>query len=249
MNLNPKKATKPQEHRIKVALRDKPKPLKKPVPANKQVKPAPKAPPMPKGKQLKKLPKEQLQPKQSKIVKKTEPPKPKPIKKTSINTKLVKKEDTNRTKIIKNTSPLYSMLSTPDTKKEVKKKKNKASTRVSANIKEAYGDAFGTLSEGEKKYVIDNQEIMRRITQEQLNRLGPVNIPKSLRVNTGNIIEFYLHPNGDISELKVVSISGYEILDDTSLQTVEYSYHRYPLPRQKTLIRYKVGYYLAGRRR
>ena len=89
---------------------------------------------------------------------------------------------------------------------------------------------------------------MRRITQEQLNRLGPVNIPKSLRVNRDNIIEFYLHPNGDISDLKVISNSGYEILDDTSLQTVEYSYHRYPLPKQKTLIRYKVGYHLAGRR-
>ncbi len=63
-----------------------------------------------------------------------------------------------------------------------------------------------------------------------------------------NIIEFYLHPNGDISGLKIVDASGYEILDDTSLQTIEYSYHRYPLPKQKTLVRYKVGYYLGGRR-
>lgn len=248
MHLNPKTTPKLEEHRIKVALKEKPKPVKKPAPVNQPVKPIPKAPPMPKGKQLKELPKEQPKPKQSRVVKKTVPPKPEPVKKKTRSTQLVKKEDHNKTKIIKNTSPLYAMLSTPDTKKEVTKKKSKASTHVSSNIKEAYGDAFGTLSEGEKKYIIDNQEIMRRITQEQLNRLGPVNIPRNLHVNTGNIIEFYLHPNGDISGLRVVSISGYEILDDTSLQTIEYSYHRYPLPKQKTLIRYKVGYYLAQRR-
>ena len=117
---------------------------------------------------------------------------------------------------------------------------------VALDFKEAYGEAFGKLSAGEQQYIIDNQEIMRRITQEQLNRLAPVNIPRNLRINTMNIIEFYLHPNGDISGLKVISPSGQQILDDTSTQTVEYSYHRYPLPKQKTLVRYKVGYYLGG---
>ncbi len=132
--------------------------------------------------------------------------------------------------------------------KDVKVKHEQTGTHIGSDFQEAYGEAFGRLSEGEKQYIIDNQEIMRRITQEQLNRLGPVNIPRNLNVNTMNIIEFYLHPNGDISGLRIVDASGQQILDDTSLQTIEYSYHRYPLPKQKTLVRYKVGYYLGGRR-
>jgi periplasmic protein TonB len=145
-------------------------------------------------------------------------------------------------------SALYSKLSKKQVTKNVKVKHEQTGTHIGSDFQEAYGEAFGKLSEGEKQYIIDNQEIMRRITQEQLNRLGPVNIPRNLNVNTMNIIEFYLHPNGDISGLKIVDASGYEILDDTSLQTIEYSYHRYPLPKQKTLVRYKVGYYLGGRR-
>ena len=245
MHLNPKKTIKPEEHRIKVALKERPKPIKKLEAPKKAVKPIVKAPPMPKGRQLKKI-----EPKlsASKIEKTSTPPKTKPIKKSVVATKLVKKPDLNTTKKPFNNNPLYAMLSKPDERKAVKKKPSHSSTHISSNIKEAYGDKFGELSEGEKKYIIDNQEIMRRITQEQLNRLGPVNIPKNLHVDTGNIIEFYLHPSGDISGLKIISASGYEILDETSLQTVEYSYHRYPLPKQKTLVRYKVGYYLAKRR-
>ena len=143
---------------------------------------------------------------------------------------------------------MYALLSKKQkTKTEVKHKKQ-SGTHIGKDFQEAYGEAFGRLSEGEKKYIVDNQEVMRRITQEQLNRLAPVNIPRNLNINTSNIIEFYLLPNGDISGLKLITASGTEILDDTSLQTIEYSYHRYPLPKQKTLIRYKVGYYLGGRR-
>lgn len=258
MELKPTTFEKPQEHRIKVALKDKPKSSKKSAAVDNKQKPLETAPPMPKGKQLEKLPQ---QPKSAppKQVEKTEPVKKQVVKEVVTkkpayeHVKKVQREDINITKVEppkkpKKSSGLYAALSKKQKTRVEPKTKAQTGTQIGSDFQEAYGEEFGKLSEGEKKYIIDNQEVMRRITQEQLNRLGPVNIPRNLNVNTMNIIEFYLHPNGDISGLKIVNASGYEILDDTSLQTIEYSYHRYPLPKQKTMVRYKVGYYLGGRR-
>ncbi len=264
MKLRPETAEKAQEHRIKVALKEKPKSSKKPAAVKNLKKPIEKAPPIPEGKQLEKLPEQTAtktpQQKPPKREVKTKPKSEKkqarePIVKETPSKKQVyrkaeqtEKKDINITKAPKKKTGLYAMLSKKQKPQKQTKAKPRRGTQIGSDFKEAYGEAFGRLSEGEKRYIIDNQEMMRRITQEQLNRLGPVNIPRNLNVNTMNIIEFYLHPNGDISGLKILNASGYQILDDTSLQTIEYSYHRYPLPEQKTLVRYRVGYYLGGRR-
>jgi outer membrane biosynthesis protein TonB len=264
LSITPKHVEKPQEQRIKVSLREKPQPVEKPAAIKNEIPPVTQAPPLPKGKQLEKAVPETPKSKPAPAKEKPQPPKPQPTKAIkSIPSPAPKKEvkkpaykhfEKKPSKEIKITktpakkSALYEKLSKQQAPQEQEKQKAESGTRISPNIQEAYGEAFGKLSEGEQKYIVDNQEIMRRITQEQLNRLGPVNIPRNLNVNTFNIIEFYLHPNGDITELKIITASGFEILDETSLQTIEYSYHRYPLPKEKTLIRYKVGYYLGGRR-
>jgi protein TonB len=116
---------------------------------------------------------------------------------------------------------------------------------INQDIKELYGDEFGKLSPGQQKYIIDNQEIMRRITQQVLTRVARVNLPRDLNVNRSNVIEFYLHPNGDMSDFRFLEKSGYYVLDDTTKETIEYAYSRYPRPTEKTLVRYNVFYNLA----
>ncbi len=249
----PASVKKPSEHRIKVALKQQPITSKKSAALLKKEQTIQKAPSLPKGEQLKKITqKKRVSTPPPKKVHKQAIQKREPIKKQIPQRKqvIVKKSSTEKTasKEPKKESNLYSMLSKKQKKTTQVKKKVQSGTQIAQDFKEAYGEKFGSLSAGEQKYIIDNQEIMRRITQEQLNRLAPVNIPRSLNVDTMNIIEFYLHPNGDISGLKIISSSGQQILDDTSLQTIEYSYHRYPLPKQKTLVRYKVGYHLGQRR-
>ncbi|MEA3373310.1 MAG: hypothetical protein U9Q62_06425 [Campylobacterota bacterium] len=213
-----------------------PKPVQKPKPVTQQpVKRKEPAKPAPKKETTKPLP-----PKK-KHVPLFDPKVTKPKKIVEANqTKPPKKQES---------AGLYAKLSkqtkVPEASTKQQRTKQRQS-RISENVKEAYGDVFGTLSEGEQKYILDNQEIMRRITQEVLNRVGRVNIPNNLRVNTSNNIEFYLYPNGDISEIRFVSKSGFYVLDDTTKETIEYAYSRYPRPEQKTLIRYKVGYYLKG---
>ncbi len=260
------KKEKPQEHRIKVSLKEKPE-VTKNAPVKNQTVPK-KAELMPQGKQLKKIqekpfikhtPKPPLQP--QKPVTKVEPKKVEPTKpKTEplppekpyipVKEKPVVKIDHNTTKPIeKEHKQLYSILSKKAENTTVDEKAEQTSKRESkllSNIKDAYGETFGELSPGEQKYILDNQEIMRRITQQVLNRVGRVNIPQDMRVNSSNIVEFYLYPNGDISEIQFIDKSNFYILDDTTRETIEYAYSKYPRPEQKTRIRYKVGYYLRG---
>lgn len=146
-------------------------------------------------------------------------------------------------------SKLYSKLLTPTLSTSAEKTptlSEERQSRINSTIKDSYGDTFALLSAGEQKYILDNQEIMRRITQEVLNRVASVSIPRELRVNDYNLVEFYLYPNGDISDIKILRRSGFYKLDDTTVETIQYAYSRYPRPKQKTLIRYKFGYYLRG---
>lgn len=126
-----------------------------------------------------------------------------------------------------------------------KSAKSTAGSNVSSNLQELYGEEFGKLTPGQQKYILDNQEIMRRITQQVLNRVARVNLDGSLRVNSSNVIEFYLHPNGDMSDFRFISKSGYFELDDITKETIEYAYAKYPRPAEKTLIRYNVFYHLG----
>ncbi len=262
-----KPVEKKEEKRIKVSLKDQPKTTKQ-APMNNK-KPKEKiAPPMPKGEQLKKIIKKpMIQPTEKELTKKApenktvkKPSKPKEIKKTKPKSEPIPSKKPNiyipketNTTIVKKEKPkehskLYDMLSKkqPDQQEESAQKSTRRHSQITTDVKKLYGEKFGELSEGEQKYILDNQEVMRRITQQVLNRVGPVNIPRDLRVNKENIVEFYLLPNGDITEIKFLDRSGFYLLDDTTKETIEYAYSRYPRPEQKTLIRYKVGYYLRG---
>lgn len=256
----------PEEHRIKVSLKEKPK-VSKNAPVKNKSEPK-KAELMPQGKQLKKIQekpfiKHESKPpvKPQKPVTKIEPKKPDPKKPKveplppekpyiPVKERPVAKVDENMTKPPKKESErLYTFLSKKvDTQpqQEDAKRSAKRESKLLNNIKDAYGETFGELSPGEQKYILDNQEIMRRITQQVLNRVGRVNIPSEMRVNSSNVVEFYLYPNGDISDITFIEKSNFYILDDTTKETIEYAYSKYPRPEQKTRIRYKVGYYLRG---
>jgi outer membrane biosynthesis protein TonB len=254
-----------KEKRIKISLKEMPKKHKKSGLTKQKVKPSPIAPPMPKGSQLKKIIKQKTvkyEPKKTprkpklnkpkvvkKVIKKTVKRvkvKPLPTKKLYIplqkktQQKEIKKPKEKQNKL----SWLYEDKSAQENK-NIKKKTTPNNSNISQNIKKLYGDEFGKLTPGQQQYILDNQEIMRRITQQVLNRVARVNIPRDLNVNRSNVIEFYLHPNGDMSGFRFISKSGYYILDDTTKETIEYAYSRYPRPKETTLIRYNVYYNLA----
>ena len=255
---------KPEEKKIKISLKEMPQKHKESGLNKKKPEPQKIAPPMPKGKQLKKIvkpnkppvkfepKKPRKKPKLNKPKVKTKPkvkPKPKveplPPRKPFIPL-IEKKKDVNKTKQPKEKDPMAWMFEDKSTEeKKVTKTKTSNSGNISNNIKELYGEEFGKLTPGQQQYIIDNQEVMRRITQQVLTRVARVNLPRDLNVNRNNVVEFYLHPNGDMTDFKFLNKSGYYVLDDTTKETIEYAYSRYPRPKEKTLIRYNVYYHLA----
>ena len=224
------------------------------------------APPMPKGSQLKKItpqktvkyePKKPIKkPKLNKPRKVQKKPKPK-IKKVEplppekpyipLLTKKEKPKPQEKTSKEKEEKKALAWAFEDKSSQDDATKEKKAVNggNISQNIRELYGDKFGKLTPGQQKYILDNQEIMRRITQQVLTRVASVNLSRDLNVNRTNVIEFYLHPNGDMTDFKFLKKSGYYVLDDTTKETIEYAYSRYPRPKEKTLIRYNVYYNLA----
>ncbi len=256
------KKTKKEENKIKISLKEMPKKAKEQgFEKIKQTPPPEIAPPMPKGSQLKEIVKQPLmnydvqkptkkttlnEPKEPQT--KPEPtPKTEPLPPTKPYIPLLTKtEDVNTTEKKEPKNPM-AWLNEDRTAQEVEQNKQKttAGSNISSDIKELYGDTFGKLTPGQQQYILDNQEIMRRITQQVLNRVARVNLTNDLNVNRRNMIEFYLHPNGDMTDFRFLSKSGYYVLDDTTKETIEYAYSRYPRPAEKTLIRYVVYYNLA----
>lgn len=241
----PPKDEKASESRFKLSLKEQPTAAKEALVKNKIPK-ITKARPMPKGEQLKKpTPKQQkMVPKQTTTAVQPTPPvqEAAPIEPKKAFERHVAKEVAA---IERKPQPkgLYDILSQADP--EVKSS-SKSSIKINDSVKKLYGDKFGELSEGEQKYILDNQETMRRITQAVLDRYGRSRIPDNLRVDETNTIEFYLYPDGSISDIRYLKNSRFAILDDTTKETIELAYSKYPRPAQKTYIRYRVWYNLSG---
>ncbi|MFZ2890958.1 energy transducer TonB family protein, partial [Sulfuricurvum sp.] len=67
-------------------------------------------------------------------------------------------------------------------------------------------------------------------------------IPLDVITNDRNMIEFNLHPDGSISDISFIQKSKIDILNDTTRETIELAYAKYPRPKEKILIRYRVHY-------
>ncbi|ABB44388.1 conserved hypothetical protein [Sulfurimonas denitrificans DSM 1251] len=261
-----KKIQKPEENKIKLSLKEIEKKVQKDDDGEKKVieKTPDIAPQMQRGKQLKeitKAPKKEPikydeqkiseQKNTSQLNKSQEPqpkePKPKtePLPPTKPYIPLLPPHVEEKKE--KSSDPLAWMREdkSEEQSKDEKVKKASGSSVGNSDLRELYGDEFSKFTEGQQKYLIDNQEIMRRITQEILNRVASVNLRQEMNVNKVNIVEFYLHPNGDMSDFKFLQNSGYHILDSTTQETIEFAYSRYPRPKEKILIRYNVFYNLA----
>jgi len=250
----PEDKEKAQESRFKISIKERPKAAKEALVKN-EIQKMTKALPMPKGEQLKKLtssPKIQKSPTPQPLTKPQAaqpntpmpqatptPPEPKRAFERHVAPQVAAIE---RQPQPKKEQGLYDFLSKADP--NLRSTSSDSMTKVSDNIQKLYGDKFGELSAGEQKYILDNQEAMRRITQGVLDRYGRSKIPDNLRVDETNTIEFYLHPDGSISDLHFLTHSRFSILNDTTKETIELAYSKYPRPAQKTLIRYRVWYNL-----
>ena len=112
-----------------------------------------------------------------------------------------------------------------------------------AEIIDLYGDELGDYGLAEIDFIVNNLRDIGRITQYHINRRGYPREAALLGQSGKNIIEFYLHPNGDISELRVVSSSNSIILDNDMQTNIKVAFREFPRPTTKVKIRCFMTYY------
>ncbi len=147
------------------------------------------------------------------------------------------KEEINKIENLKQEEPKTKNLSSFLSKKESVETQSKNDKEIKA----LYQDEFFSLSKEEQEFIKENLDDIGRVTQKYLKYPDFAGATGQSGVN---ILEFFLHPNGDITDLKIINSSGYNTLDKNSIETVEVAYKEYPRPQVKTKIRIYVNYRL-----
>jgi len=111
-------------------------------------------------------------------------------------------------------------------------------------IKQFYGSEFNTFTKTQKRFIEKNLGSIYRITQQTLTRNGYPWVAQKTRQQGTAIVTFYLHPNGNISGLRLKRRIGYTALDENTLKVIRIAYKDYPRPKTKTKITFYVEYSL-----
>lgn len=104
-----------------------------------------------------------------------------------------------------------------------------------------YGDEYNSFTKVQKVFLQKNLKTIGSVTQKYL-RYPAISV--RTKQSGTNIIEFILHPNGDITKPMITTSSGYTALDKNTIETVEIAYKDYPRPKEPTKIRIYVTYRL-----
>jgi TonB family protein len=226
----------------------KPKPIPEPI-VEKKIEPEPKKEPI-KKKVIKENTKLYAQKStQENNVTKPEPKIEKKVVKKESKKKVTKKRVVKKTKTYRrpkrSSDPLANALMGSGTSMYPSKPSRQPSSSGSYGakmIKQLYGKEFLSYSNSQKKFIKNNLGTIHRITQNTLTRNGYPEIAVRTRQQGTNIVSFYLHPNGDITDLKLKKHIGYAALDENTLDVIRIAYKDYPLPDKKTKIIFYVKY-------
>lgn len=162
------------------------------------------------------------------IPKKQEIEKSKDLQKTVLNEQIVNKNDSIQDKTLEN------FLS----------QKEPVNKEILNELEKLYGKEYDKFTKIQKAYLEKNIGNFQTITQRVLDRLGYPQLAAKLKIGGVNIVEFMFHPDGSITNLKVLDSSGYAILDEYSINLIEIAYKDYPKPETSTKLRFYVQYRL-----
>ncbi|MDX4025230.1 energy transducer TonB [Aliarcobacter skirrowii] len=178
--------------------------------------------------------------KEAKPLEKEEPKPKKEITKEKVEIKELKEAKSFQEKILKESSKLQEQT----LENFLSQKDTIYNSEVFNELKELYGKEYDDFTTVQKAYLEKNINNFQIITQRVLNRLGYPHEAVRLKITGINIVEFIFHPNGDISDLRIIQSSGYSILDNRTLELIQIAYKEYPKPQTPTLLRFKVFYRL-----
>lgn len=175
---------------------------------------------------------------------------PEPVKKVvkkvvkkEVKKKRVVKKTKKYRKPIRSNDPFANMLMGSGTSMYPKQSRPSSSGSYGVRmIKQLYGKEFNTYSPIQKKFIENNLGTIHSITQRTLTQNGYPDVAVRTRQQGRNLVSFYLHPNGDITGLRLKKQIGYASLDQNTLDVIRIAYKNYPLPNKKTKIIFYVKY-------
>lgn len=129
------------------------------------------------------------------------------------------------------------------TEKSSKELDDGLDSRTAQEINQLYGEEFGDLGTAQQDFIKNNLRNIGRITQRYLSY---PKIAAYFEQSGVNAVEFVLHPNGDITDLKIIKSSGLSSFDQQTTHTIKIAYKDYPRPTVPTLIRIHVTYSYYG---
>lgn len=112
---------------------------------------------------------------------------------------------------------------------------------ITKSYLELYGEEYNSFNKVQKVFLQKNLRDIGRITEKYLRYPS---LAARLRQQGTNVVEFVLHPNGDITELRLSNASGSTSLDENTLETIRIAYKDYPRPKESTKIKIYVNYFL-----
>jgi len=113
-------------------------------------------------------------------------------------------------------------------------------------VRKLYGTEFHDFTPTQKKFIENNLDSIQEITQRTLTQRGyPEGAGRTGQQGT-NVVSFNLHPNGNISDLRLKTRIGYRALDDNTLSLIRVAYMDYPYPSTTTKIIFYVTYSIYG---
>ena len=120
----------------------------------------------------------------------------------------------------------------------------KTLNHMSRMIAQLYGKTFYTFTATQQQFIKNHLSEIYRITQNTLYINGYPDVAVHTHQQGVNIVSFYLHPNGSISDLRLLKPMGYESLDKNTIAVIQIAYKDYPRPKTKTKIVFYVKYKL-----
>ena len=111
-------------------------------------------------------------------------------------------------------------------------------------IRSLYGSSYSRMSATQRRFIDENLRRILEISQRTLNYLGYPREAAHFHEQGTNIVEFWLHPNGDISGLRLRRRLRSTSLNRQTLEVIKTAYMHYPRPKVKTKIIIYVKYRL-----
>ncbi len=100
------------------------------------------------------------------------------------------------------------------------------------------------MNQAQRRFIDRNLRRIIQISQRTLNYLGYPETARHFRQQGTNVVEFWLHPNGDITGLHLRRRTGSSALDRRSIEVIKTASMYYPHPKVTTKIIIYVKYRL-----